>query len=227
MLFLQAHEFKPKYRKIEDGLPASRVNLYLVKIDTLIPGKYPWSPQVDSMMYRIVCFVTGENSRLDVAYNGSVTIDIAIDGEGKTDQFTLDLNQGGKTFEFVPDGSAGTTITAYLENIGTAILYVPGTTGIGDKINRDSRQDVLKLNNYPNPFTHRTAYEYFVPEAAHIRLVIYNLQGEMVEILVDEEKPTGLYNVVWHPGENTAGVYFFRLSNGTSSINGRCIKMDK
>ena len=70
--------------------------------------------------------------------------------------------------------------------------------------------------NYPNPFNPVTTIRYGLPEAAHVKVIIYNILGREVLTLVDEDKPAGYYSALWdsrsHQGiEVSSGVYFYRI----------------
>ena len=72
------------------------------------------------------------------------------------------------------------------------------------------------LGNFPNPFNPSTTIHYTLDEASPVRLVIYNLKGQQVEVLVDEFQTAGAYRVEWNGRDGfgrrpAAGLYFFRL----------------
>ena len=73
--------------------------------------------------------------------------------------------------------------------------------------------------NYPNPFNAQTIIEYALPEAVGVRLVIYNVLGQLVRKLVDENQSAGYKRVLWD-GRNElgaevgTGVYFLQLNIG-------------
>jgi len=73
--------------------------------------------------------------------------------------------------------------------------------------------------NYPNPFNPTTTIEYTLPRAAHVRLDIYNVLGQLTATLVDEYRAAGTYQAVWD-GFSTAsnqastGVYVYHLQAG-------------
>lgn len=75
-------------------------------------------------------------------------------------------------------------------------------------------EDFALSQNFPNPFNPETTIEYALParasERVHVTLRIYNLQGQVVRTLVDEEKAPGRYLMVWD-GKNDAGA---RISSG-------------
>ncbi len=70
--------------------------------------------------------------------------------------------------------------------------------------------------NYPNPFNPTTSIGYALPQDAHVRLTVYNMLGQKVATLVDEQQSAGYKTVLWkgadENGEQVAsGVYFYRL----------------
>ena len=67
---------------------------------------------------------------------------------------------------------------------------------------------------YPNPFNPSTRIRYELPTRSHIILKIYNLIGEEVASLVDEEKSAGKYEVSWDADGFSSGVYFYRIHAG-------------
>jgi hypothetical protein len=216
-----------RFQKLEDGAAASKVQLFLVKKDTLVAGTWPWSPKVDSTMYGIVCYVTDDRNRMDVTFNGPVSVEIEVEGETATDPFSIDLRQGGTVFDYLPSGTAGATVTAILDGIGSVTLYIPGLTAVPERYGERLPHGPLLLYNYPNPFRESTTIGYVLPERSRVRLAVYNMQGELVEILVDEQKSAGKHSTVWHPEKYPAGVYFYTLVSGPSSLTRKCIILRK
>ena len=63
----------------------------------------------------------------------------------------------------------------------------------------------LKLEpNYPNPCNTITQIRFGLPSVSHVRLQIMKIRGQIVRVLVDEEKPAGWYTVTWD-GKNESG----------------------
>ncbi|MFQ5824727.1 MAG: FlgD immunoglobulin-like domain containing protein, partial [bacterium] len=87
-------------------------------------------------------------------------------------------------------------------------------------------QTFVLHQNFPNPFNPSTEIQYQLPSRAgefvgKVRtfLKIYNLLGQEVRTLVDEEKAPGYYKVIWDGKDNigrgvTSGVYIYRLQSG-------------
>jgi hypothetical protein len=68
--------------------------------------------------------------------------------------------------------------------------------------------------SYPNPFNPSTTVRYDVPEAATIRLVVFDPLGRLVEVLSTKHQTPGTYTVDWSPHSVPSGVYFVRMEAG-------------
>jgi len=69
--------------------------------------------------------------------------------------------------------------------------------------------------NYPNPFNPVTTIKYSIPEISKVSLILFNLLGEEVATLVNEEKVAGYYQVQFSAKSGYAsGVYFYQLKAG-------------
>jgi hypothetical protein len=75
------------------------------------------------------------------------------------------------------------------------------------------------FQNYPNPFNPSTVISYQVPVSSNVVLKVYDILGNEVATLVDEEKPAGRYEVEFKPASSlkypASGVYFYRLQSGS------------
>jgi len=84
--------------------------------------------------------------------------------------------------------------------------------------------------NYPNPFNPETTIRYSVRETGPVSVEIYNLKGQLVKRLVNEEKAAGEHSVVWKGTDNnnrpvSSGVYFYRMTAGKYSSSKKMIMM--
>ena len=77
--------------------------------------------------------------------------------------------------------------------------------------------------NYPNPFNPSTSIDFEVFESSKVSLNVYDLSGRLVKNLLSGNLNSGAYTIEWN-GKNTtgissaAGVYFYSLSSGESTI---------
>ncbi|MBD3233726.1 MAG: DNRLRE domain-containing protein [candidate division Zixibacteria bacterium] len=82
---------------------------------------------------------------------------------------------------------------------------------------------VRSVNNYPNPFNARTNISFVINGQSSVKLEIFNLRGQRVEILVNGFLPEGFHAFDWDATDVTSGIYFYRLSTETERINGRMV----
>ena len=74
------------------------------------------------------------------------------------------------------------------------------------------RVDSYQLHqNYPNPFNQTTIIRYDIPQVAYVSLRIYNIRGQLIDILVDEFQNSGTYLVRFRDQELASGIYFYEL----------------
>jgi hypothetical protein len=66
--------------------------------------------------------------------------------------------------------------------------------------------------NYPNPFNPATTIKYQIPELSFVTIKVYDVIGNEIETLVNEEKPEGTYEITWNAERLSSGVYFYQLS---------------
>ena len=79
-------------------------------------------------------------------------------------------------------------------------------------------KDFILSQNYPNPFNPTTVIEYTIPKDSHVTLKIYDVLGQEVETLVNEEENVGRYQVQFNGSRLASGVYFYRLVAGSHVI---------
>jgi hypothetical protein len=78
------------------------------------------------------------------------------------------------------------------------------------------------LQNYPNPFNPTTVVQFKITQPAKVSLKIYNILGQLVKVLVDEEKTARTYTVYWNGTDKkeqpvSSGIYFYKLNAGNLS----------
>jgi PKD repeat protein len=76
-----------------------------------------------------------------------------------------------------------------------------------------------ELSVYPNPFSHSTAINYHIIFSGMVVLKVYDISGNEVRTLVNENQPAGEHSVVWNGTDDSgnpvgSGIYFYRLKIG-------------
>jgi hypothetical protein len=69
--------------------------------------------------------------------------------------------------------------------------------------------------NYPNPFNPSTSIQYRVSNTSNVSMKVYDVLGNEVATLVNEEKPAGSYEVKFDAAGLSSGIYFYKLSAGS------------
>ena len=68
--------------------------------------------------------------------------------------------------------------------------------------------------NYPNPFNAQTTISFTLPEACKVRLSVFNVLGQLVEVPVDSYMEAGYKSIIWNANNYGSGMYFFRIEAG-------------
>jgi photosystem II stability/assembly factor-like uncharacterized protein len=77
--------------------------------------------------------------------------------------------------------------------------------------------------NFPNPFNPSTTIKFFLPARAMVRLTVWNMLGQRVAVVRDEQMDAGQHECVFHAPGLASGVYFYRLEAGRFSETRRLL----
>jgi len=69
--------------------------------------------------------------------------------------------------------------------------------------------------NYPNPFNPTTNISYVISVKSKVVLKVFDVLGNEIATLVNEEKAVGSYVVEFNSSELTSGIYFYKLQAGS------------
>jgi photosystem II stability/assembly factor-like uncharacterized protein len=70
------------------------------------------------------------------------------------------------------------------------------------------------LQNYPNPFNPSTTFRYSIPIQSKVVIKVYDILGNEIATLMDEEKSAGTYELTWNATNLSSGIYFYQLKAG-------------
>jgi hypothetical protein len=166
--------------------------------------------------------------------------DVLNDARNRWKYFAIPLS-GNATWQRTDVGNVSLREINYLEiHLDTwdygFTLWMDGLsfdaviTSVDEKITTGLPQAFALLQNYPNPFNPETEIRFALPQASHVVAKIYNLLGEEVRTLVDEQREAGYHTLRWDGkdknGKSVAsGVYLYQLqvvdpvNGGTGSFS--------
>jgi hypothetical protein len=139
------------------------------------------------------------------------------DNEGGTGGF------GNNHIENIDDTQSTFTIASQFGSINPIFYDAWNFDTRGPATGIDQR-DQLPLSfaldqNYPNPFNPSTQIRYQLAKSVKVSLTVYNLLGEKIATLVENDQTAGSYTITWNGTDNSgkfvgSGVYFYRIEAG-------------
>ena len=92
----------------------------------------------------------------------------------------------------------------------------------------DNNQEFGFIQNYPNPFSSETIFDYSISYQSKVMLSIYNTYGQLVTILVNQYLDADSYKIVWDGTDASGsylqnGMYFYQLTIGNNTITQKLI----
>ena len=72
--------------------------------------------------------------------------------------------------------------------------------------------------NYPNPFNPQTTIKWSMPLSGMVSLGVYNLQGQLVELLINGQLEAGSHEQIWDATAYSSGIYFYRMTTNKKTL---------
>ena len=96
------------------------------------------------------------------------------------------------------------------------------------KQKRNIIENIKLIKNYSNPFNSTTTFIYQVLESSNIYIGLFDLLGNEIIILLDNEKKPGVYKINWNGKNNNGslispGIYFYRFVSNNFDITKKLI----
>lgn len=180
------------------------------------PTTWQWNPVSGAKDYLVL--VWRDTLSAPVSYTVQAKSDYSLTDSGQT----VLLGQGELT-DYA--GRLAISVVARFDGEGSFMLgvtsveskriWAPSTSQLAavDRGSYSPEQLFLK-QNYPNPFNPTTTINYELAKKSQVRLVVYNLRGEVVTTLVDAEQQAGNHNTTWNATNVPSGVYLCRMQAG-------------
>jgi len=173
----------------------------------------------------VIHFVVAENlfyaGRNNITHHKHVMRKMFPSPSGQS--FSINLNETKnipQTIDIDPLWVADSlNIVVFVQSKGSKTVYQSETinyielttTGVG---NENSLPKEYTLDqNYPNPFNPSTSISFTIPESGFTTLKVYNILGNEVTTLINEELTGGTFTTTFDASDLPSGVYFYTLSN--------------
>lgn len=106
---------------------------------------------------------------------------------------------------------------------GDRTVFSYNVVGIGVEDETEVPERFSLTGAWPNPFQAVTRIGYELQQPSFVELAVYDAVGREVEVLVSSMQPAGLYEASFEARDLPNGVYFYRLSAGTSTQTGQMV----
>jgi hypothetical protein len=73
--------------------------------------------------------------------------------------------------------------------------------------------DIILYQNYPNPFNPNTNISFYLPQSSNVKLEVYNVLGESVGIIINEELSGGYHSVTFNATNLASSIYLISLQS--------------
>jgi hypothetical protein len=161
---------------------------------------------------------TGEATPVGVTGLNVMTNDMAFDEDNKLYGVVGASNQEGQLFEINQVNGTGTVIgtgVGFNHTVGVAFSINGPIVSVDGEGSIIPAEYALK-QNYPNPFNPKTKIEFSLPVAADVQLVVYNILGQEVVSLINEQKSAGNHSIFWNADDSkgiklSSGIYLYKL----------------
>ncbi|OGU70159.1 MAG: hypothetical protein A2V93_03760 [Ignavibacteria bacterium RBG_16_34_14] len=172
----------------------------------------------------IACHLANQNTDLDkLGRLLDQYPNLYTDISARNDSFLLNIEDSTLSI-----GSYSWTIPFSLEVDSTYKIYIrslennqlydlsDGQFSIIDSTTSISEETILTeyllYQNYPNPFNPETTIKFALPFDCYVKLFIYDVLGNLISTLVEEEKQTGVHLIKFDASNLSSGIYFYKIN---------------
>ncbi len=181
-----------------------------------ISGYYQLSPLGDDHFF--VAAEMGIATTSDTTIIGSGAISIGDEVSVYT-QFSFDIDY------FLPgEPNWANIMISIIDPSGTTSGHIGSTmwvdglelivVGVDDSEGSLIVKEFMLEQNYPNPFNPTTKINFQIPELSFVTLKVFDVLGNEIMTLANEEKPAGTYEIEFNASSSPSGVYFYQLQAG-------------
>lgn len=154
----------------------------------------------------------GQTYELRLTAKGTSPVQLSAQGLEEFGREVVLLQPGdGSSYDLTTDEA----VTLRPTQESTRLQLAVGSKAYVEDQKDDLLPDKVTLTSYPNPFHQQATVEYTLPEAADVRLVVYDVLGREVAELANGRQEAGRHRVQLQGSSLSSGVYFGRLEVGS------------
>jgi aminopeptidase N len=141
-------------------------------------------------------------------------VEIKVEFSNATDSlFTINNDMNNQVFNFLFDKEPVNLVFDPLANI---VLKTGNTILVSVEDDKQLPSEFSLEQNYPNPFNPSTTIKFTLPEKEFVTLKIYDVMGNEVVVLLNEEKSEGSHSIDFNAGKLASGTYYYKLQSGNN-----------
>ncbi len=148
---------------------------------------------------------------------------------GSERNYLLWLNSNGPEHRFVLPEDVYQAEILFTHNAMGEQFVLPVTMNVTTNAvehDRTTLPDDFSISTiYPNPFNSTATIRYSIPHQSFVTLELYDIQGRMVSLLVDDTVPAGLHTISLSADAMPSGVYFLKLSGSDATVTQKVLLM--
>jgi hypothetical protein len=146
-----------------------------------------------------------------VAHNVTGDVELTWNMDEIDDSYLVHLQVSGRTYDLREESSV---IVSQDELSNMNILIGSGSMGIEIV----EIPEIFSLSSaYPNPFNPTTNMTLGLDSDGQVSMMVYNLVGQVVDVLVDGYMNAGYHNVTWDAANVPSGVYIVKVTTGSNT----------
>ncbi len=171
----------------------------------------------------IFCYLIDASGKLCQEANG--TVFFALEGPGQISHNEMAATNGIAQIQYLASSDLGTArIIASAPRLwpDTLVIEIKNLTRT-EATEREIPEGYFLEPNYPNPFNAVTSIRYRIPTPGLVRITVININGQVIENLVDQFHAAGDYVVQWESNGLGSGLYLIRMRAGEFEMTRKCL----
>ncbi len=127
--------------------------------------------------------------------------------------------------------SADTDGGGLLPVTSLGLRSIPSPVAVEPVTRPDPSRQLVLNQNYPNPFNPTTTISFTLPGRNHVIVSIFNVEGKLVDVLVDETLDGGPREITWDGRDRkgtrvSSGIYFYQLRAGRKTLTKKLVLLN-